>query len=179
MTCSSDAAATEGASHTRYYVVSALMTRVPSKKCTHWMQLHRYKLIPALLLLSQQWELLIARILSAFISVEIHLWTCTKPQILERKTNETKLARGICCWWKWRDDNIFLLIIPADNSSGVCGTCCQPGSSHGYDVTGGSWGIWTKGIEHSETSFAKEVAICWLVFLNSYIQLAAKPWDFS
>lgn len=179
MTCSSDAAATEGASHSRYYVVSALMTRVPSKKCTHWMQLHRYKLTPALLLLSQQWELLIARILSAFISVEIHLWTCTKPQILERKTNETKLARGICCLWKWRDDNIFLLIIPADNSSGVCGTCCQPGSSHGYDVTGGSWGIWTKGIEHSETSFAKEVAICWLVFLNSYIQLAAKPWDFS
>lgn len=102
-------------------------------------------------------ELLIVRILSAFISVEIHLWTCTKPQVLARKTNETKLARGICCWWKWRDDNIFLLIIPADSSSGVCGTCCQPGSSHGYDVTGGSWGIWTKGIEHSETSFAKEV----------------------
>ncbi|KAI1232936.1 Protein SFI1, partial [Lamprotornis superbus] len=58
---------------------------------------------------------------------------------------------------QWTDDNIFLLIIPADNSSGVCGTCCQPGSSHGYDVTEGSWGIWTKGTEHSETSFAKEL----------------------
>lgn len=175
MTCSP----AEGASHTQYCVLYALMSiQVPSKKCTHWMQLHRYKFLPALLL-SQQWELLIARILSAFISVETHLWTCTKTQVFARKTNETKLARGICCWWKWRDDNIFLLIIPADSSCGVCGTWSQPGSSHGYDVTGGSWGIWTKGTEHSETSFTEEVVICWLVFLSSYIQLAAKPWDFS
>lgn len=177
MTCSSDAATTEGVSHTQYCVVYAQMTQVPSKKCTHWMQPHRCKFIPALLL-SRQWELLIARIYSALISVQIHLWTCTKAQVLARKTNETKLARGIFCWWKWTDDNLFLLIIPADNSSGLCGTCCQPGSSHGYDVTGGSWGIWTKGTEHSETSFAKEVVICWLVLLNSYIQLAAKTWFF-
>lgn len=100
------------------------------------------------------------------------------------KENEWKLARGICHWCKQTDDNIFLLIIPGHNSSGVCGTSCQPGSSHGYDVTRGSWGIWTKGTEHSESSFAEEVVICWLVVCFwtvqlSYIQLTAKTWVFS
>lgn len=89
MTCSP----AEGASHTQYCVLYALMSiQVPPKKCTHWMQLHRYKFLPALLL-SQQWELLIARILSAFISVEIHLWTCTKTQVLARKNKWNKAGK--------------------------------------------------------------------------------------
>lgn len=178
MTCSSDAGATEGAPHTQYCVLSALMTRVPSKKCTHWMQLHRYKLIQTYSFSHNNGAANCKNIKCLYFCRNTPLDLHQTPSFSkENKWNKVGkrylLLMEVERWQHLSVDNssrqLFWGLWYLLSARKLTWLWCNWGKLGNMDQ--GNWTLWNQ--------FCKGSAICWLVFLNSYIQLAAKPWDFS